>query len=151
VRRPAAPGQGGFDLSALASLSLGEKVIAGSGLVTFIAAFLPWFSITVLGRSGHASGWDIGFFWAGLPALVGLALAALLVAQAVAGVELPELPVTRGQALLGAGAVVAAIVLLKLLTGYHGTDRSIGLFLAVLSTLGMAGGGYLVLQDESRR
>jgi hypothetical protein len=141
----------GFDPAALMTLPTGDKIIGVSGLITFVAAFLPWFSVSVLGVSAHASGWDIGFLWAGLPAIVGLALTALVVAQALAGFELPDLPVTRGQALLGAGGLCAALVLLKLLTGYHGTDRSFGIFLAMVSTLGLAAGGYLAFQDEQRR
>jgi hypothetical protein len=133
------------------ALPTGDKVIGICGLVTFIAAFLPWFSVSGFGVSAHASGWDIGFLWAGIPALIGLALAALVVAQGAAGFQLPDLPVTRGQALLGAGGLCALLVLLKVITGYHGTDRSIGIFLALLSTLGLAAGGYLVFQDEQRR
>jgi hypothetical protein len=61
--------------------------------------------------------------------------------------DLPDLPVPWSQALFGAGALSAVIVVLKLLTGYHSVDRAFGLFLATLAALAFAAGGFLKMQE----
>jgi hypothetical protein len=128
-------------------LTTSDKVIAGSGLLLFICSFLPWFEIEIFGQSATANGWDVGFFWAGIPALLGLAAAGLVLASKLTDFELPELPIPWGQAFLIAGAVSAAIVVLKLLLGEDFVDRAWGLFLATLAALGFAAGGYLKFQE----
>ena len=132
----------------LGKLTTSDKVIAGSGLLLFICSFLPWFKLDFLGESITANGWDVGFFWAGIPALLGLAAAGAVLANKLADVDLPDLPVTWGQAFLIAGGISAAIVVLKLLIGEDLVDRAWGLFLATLAALGLAAGGYLKFQEE---
>lgn len=129
-------------------LSTSDKVIVGSGLLLFICSFLPWFKLDFLGESISANGWDVGFFWAGIPALLGLAAAAVVLAKNFADVDLPDLPIGWGQAFLIAGALSAAIVVLKLLIGEDIVDRAWGLFLATLAALGFAYGGWLKFQEE---
>ncbi len=132
----------------LSKLTTSDKVIAGSGIVLFIASFLPWFKLDFLGESVTANGWDVGFFWAGIPGLLGLAAAGAVLASKLGDVKLPELPVGWGQAFLIAGAVSAAIVLLKLIMGEDFVDRAWGLFLATIAALAFAAGGYLKFQEE---
>jgi hypothetical protein len=129
-------------------LTTSDKVIAGSGLLLFICSFLPWFKLDFLGESITANGWDVGFFWAGIPALLGLAAAAAVLANKLADVDLPDLPVTWGMAFLIAGGISAAIVILKLLIGEDIVDRAWGLFLATLAAIGFAFGGYLKFQED---
>jgi hypothetical protein len=132
----------------LSKLTTSDKVISGSGLLLFIASFLPWFKIDFLGSSVTANGWDVGFFWAGIPGLLGLAAAAAILSSKLGSVKLPDLPVPWGQAFLIAGGVSAAIVVLKLLIGEDYVDRAWGLFLATIAALGFAAGGYLAFQDK---
>jgi hypothetical protein len=133
----------------LSKLKTSEKIIAVAGIVLFISSFLPWFKVDLFGFSHNFSGWDVGFFWAGIPGLLGLAAAAAIISSRLFDVKLPELPVGWGQAFLIAGGVSAAIVLLKLLIGEDDPiDRAYGLFLATLASLGFAGGGYLAFQEE---
>ena len=159
----------------ISKLTLSDKIIAGSGILLFIASFLTWFSasssvsgggdLTDLGIDpadfsgslGSVNGWDVGFLWAGLPALLGLIAAAAVLLPKLSEVKLPELPIPWGQAFLGAGALAALLVILKLLIGEDGggsetfsgvtvkvdIDRGIGIFLATLASLGLAYGGYL--------
>ena len=134
-------------------LTTSDKVVAGSGLLLFIASFLPWFGLE--GYPGSGNGWDVGFLWAGLPALLGLAAAGVVIATKMGDVKLPDLPITWGQAFLGAGALSALLVVLKLLIGYEvcgfGTcidlDRKWGMFLAAIAALGLAAGGFLKYQE----
>ncbi|MCZ7527514.1 MAG: hypothetical protein M5U14_14700 [Acidimicrobiia bacterium] len=133
----------------LKELTLGEKLIAGSGLVLFIASFLPWFKASFGGFSATANGWDVGFGWAGIPALLGLAAAVVVVLPKVApDVKLPEAP--WGMIMLGAGGLSALLVVLKLIMGEDFVDRSWGLFLAAIAAIGFAAGGWLVFQDEKK-
>jgi hypothetical protein len=134
-------------------LTTSDKVVAGSGLLLFIASFLPWFGIE--GFSGSGNGWDVGFLWGGIPALLGLAAAGVVLATKLGDVKLPDLPITWGQAILGAGALSALLVLLKLLLGEEvcgfgeciDFDRKWGLFVAAIAAIGLAAGGYLKFQE----
>jgi hypothetical protein len=134
----------------LSKLTTSDKVIAGSGIVLFIASLLPWFRISAGGGiiSYSWSGWDVGFFWGGIPALLGILSAGIVIATKLGSVQLPKVSVTTGQAMLIAGAVSAAIVVLKLLTGYHSVSRAYGLYLATVAALGLLGGGFLAFNEE---
>ena len=131
----------------LTKLTTSDKIIVVSGLVLFVASFLTWFKVDFGFGTATFSGWDVGFFWGGIPALLGLAAAGVVIASKMFDVTLPDLPIPWGQAMLGAGGISAFIVVLKLLTGYHSIDRGFGLFLATLAALGFAGGGFMKLQE----
>jgi hypothetical protein len=136
----------------LNKLTTSDKVIAGSGIVLFIAYFLPWFKVDfgVLGGSASANGGDVGFFWATLPMLIGLVMAGAVIATKLFDVKMPELPIPLGQAYLGLGGIAAILVVLKLLIGEDPSSvvkRSFGLFIAAVAALGLAAGGFLKFQE----
>lgn len=144
----------------LNKLTTADKVIAGSGIVLFIAYFLPWFKADAGIVSVSASGGDVGFLWATLPMLLGLIAAAIVIATKLFDVKLPDLPAPLGQILLGIGALAAVLVVLKLIIGEDddaaaavGIDisRSFGIFLAALAAIGLAVGGYLKMQEGDER
>jgi hypothetical protein len=139
----------------LNKLTTSDKIIVGSGLLLFIAYFLPWFKVDFEGFGGvgggsvSASGSDVDFLWSTLPMLIGLVMAGVIVASKLFDVKLPDLPVTWGQAMLGLGALAALLVLLKLLMGEDPSEiveRSYGLFIAALAAIGLAVGGFLKYQ-----
>jgi hypothetical protein len=73
-----------FDWNRLSTL---DRVIAGSALVAFIAAFLPWYGVSVGPYSASVSGWSAGFTaWAGSLLLV---LAGVLLVLRRSDVSLP--------------------------------------------------------------
>ncbi|MGH9003818.1 MAG: hypothetical protein ACRDYV_11880 [Acidimicrobiia bacterium] len=148
----------------LSKLKTSDWVIGASGLVLLIASFLDWFTVSIDddsglglgGEVGAGNGWDVGFFWAGIPVLIGLAMIAIVAIRAFSPeTNLPDLPIGWGQVLFIAGVVAAVIVLLKLLIGEDGApefgievSRAFGLFLASLAAIGLAVGGFLKWQEE---
>ena len=142
----------------LSKLTTADKVISISAIVLFIASFLPWFTVEVNGgafgsASASGNGWDVGFLWSGIPVILGLAMLAVVAIRAFSPeTSLPDLPITWGQALLGAGVLAALLVILKLLIGEDegfGFDvsRSYGIFIATLAAIGLAVGGFMKMQE----
>jgi len=136
----------------LNKLTTSDKIIAGSGILLFIAYFLPWFKVdNGLGNSVNFSGGDVGFLWSTFPMLLGLIAAGVVIASKMFDVKLPELPIPWGQAFLGLGALAALLVLLKLLIGESvfgfDLDRAFGLFIAAIAAIGLAAGGFLKFQE----
>lgn len=133
----------------LNKLSTSDKVIAGSAIALFIFSFLPWFEIDFGGfGSASANGWE-WFFWGILPVLLGLVmLAQIAITVFSPDTKLPDIPVTWGQVHLGAGAIAAVLVVLKLLIGEDPASRAFGIYLAALAAIGLAVGGFLKFQEE---
>jgi hypothetical protein len=137
----------------LNKLSLGDKVIAGSGIALLIFSFLPWFRYEAFGFSATQNGWDY-FFTGIVPVLLGLVLIAyIVVTKLTDGVNLPDLPVGWPLVVLGLAGLAAVLVILRLLIGAGDDpadvlDRSYGLFLSVLAAIGLAAGAFLKFQEE---
>jgi hypothetical protein len=133
-------------------------VILGSALAYFIFLFFPWFSIDVagvdLGGAGDYNGFDVGFLWGVFPLILALLMVAVVAVRAFSPeTDLPDLPVSYDQLLLGLGGLAALLVVLKLLIGEDAVlgvdfDRSFGLFLATLAAIGLAAGGFLKMQED---
>ena len=144
-------------------LKTSDWVIVVSAIVLFIASFLDWFEAeadTDFGTfSQGGSGWDVGFFWAGIPVIIGLVMLAVVAIRAFSPeTRLPDPPVGWGQALFVAGLIAAVIVVLKALIGEDvpseaeefgvEINRSFGLYIATLAAIGLAVGGFLKWQEE---
>ncbi len=136
----------------LNKLTTPEKITSASAIVLFIASFLPWFKISFLGADITGNGWDVGFFWGGIPTILGLVmLAHIVLTKLASNVSVPELPWPRIH--LIAGIVAGAIVVLKLLIGHSEIgvdfDRAFGLFLAALAGIGLGVGGFLYYKETN--
>lgn len=132
-------------------LSTPEKIISVSAIVLFIASFLPWFKVSFLGSSITGNGWDVGFLWAGIPTLLGLAmLAHVAISNFAENVKLPELPWPKVH--LIAGCLAALLVVLKFLIGESEVgvdfDRAFGLFIAAIAAIGLGVGGFLYYRES---
>lgn len=151
-------------------LRVAEAVATASVVVYSVSLFLPWFAVSVDDPSGvltganfeDFSGWDTGFFWSGLPLLLGMALVAVLAVPLWFGdASLPDLPPWLGVAL---GGTAVAIVALKVLVGADlpGSEneflgatidvrRSYGIAVALLATAAMAAAGALAMQQTGQK
>lgn len=152
----------------ISKLTKGEQIIGVAAIVFIISTFLPWFTVEAEGFGGAlsegANGWDVGFLWARFPALIALVMLVAVVLDKLTEVQLPDLPVTWGQLHLGLGALVALLVLLKLLigedAGLSGAEaafldelgisisRAWGIFVALLAAIALAVGGFFKFQEE---
>ena len=136
----------------LNTLSLGEKLAAGGGILMFIASFLPWYKVTVefldFKDSFTANGWDApGAIWSILAVFIGIALVVAILGPKFANLQLPNLgSITWGQAFLGLGGASVVFVVLKLLN--ESSSISYGFFLGIIAALAMAAGGYLLYTEE---
>lgn len=120
----------------LSKLTKADKILFGAGIVFLISTFLPWFSVGPY----DANGWDISFLTGGLPFFIVLAMLVWVGLKLFSTVKLPtELP----PLFLAGGVATAALVVLRLLMGYHGVDRGFGLFLATIAALGVGFAGFL--------
>ena len=135
-------------------LSMGDKVLAGSGVALFIFSFFPWFGVD--GYSGGRNGWDF-FFWGIIPVLLGLILVGYVyVTKLNDSIKLPDLPIEWPLAVLGAAALAALLVVLKLLIGdsvdtpFGGVDldRKFGVILSAIAAVGLAAGAFLRFKED---
>lgn len=132
----------------LNKLTQSEKIIAGSGIALLIFSFMPWYGV----GGGSRNGWDY-FLWGTIPTLLGLLMVAQVAVSRLTEMKLPDLPVGWGQVHLIAGCVATALILLKLLMGDEvfgfDLDRKFGLFLSLLSAIGLAAGGFLKSKEST--
>jgi hypothetical protein len=135
----------------LSKLTLGEKVMAGSGIALVIFLFFPWYGVDVLGRSASYNGWHY-FLFGLIPGLLALAIIAVIAVTRFSTTKMPDLPIALGLALLIAAGLAAFLVVIKLLIGdsYFGfhLTRKFGVFLSALAALGLAGGAFLKFREE---
>ena len=138
----------------LNTLSLGEKLIAGGGLLMLIASFLPWykidFGIEELGFSSSVTrnGWESpGAIWSVLAVILAVAMAVAVLGPKFGNMRLPALgQYSWGQAMLAAGAIVAVFILLKLIN--ESSYLSYGFFLGIIAAAALAAGGYMLYTEE---
>jgi hypothetical protein len=136
----------------LSKLSLGDKIIAVSGVLLLIFSFFPWLGFSYGPFSASGSAWKFTLCW--LAVVLGV-LCAVYVVLKMQGVKLPELgSVTWGQVILGIAVVAFLLILIKVIAGpgtggvsISGTgvskERKIGIFLGLISSAGIVAGAFL--------
>ena len=122
----------------LKSMSLGERIAAGSGAVFFVALFLSWLE--------GLTAWQLFDIVDVLLALLALVAVALPLAKAT-GAELPIRPSNKA-ILTRIGVIVLTVTVAFFL---EGADRGFGIFLAVLAAVGMLYGALTMPGDEAPR
>jgi hypothetical protein len=137
----------------LNKLTLGDKIVAGTGIVLIISLlFFPWHSVTVeaLGFSQSFTASAIespNGFWGILALLITIAIVGVVLAEKLGNVQLPDLPIPWNDAKFFATIAVLALLLLKLVVETDGLGW--GCYLAILLAAGMVYGGFLIKQDAS--
>jgi di/tricarboxylate transporter len=137
-------------------VSFGEMVAAAGGVVLLVLMFVPWFGghLSDIGapvRVDSASGWES--FGGLFDVLITLATAiAIAVAVGRAMDALPRLPVEQALLVMGAGAVLFAIIAVRMIDPPGlvenpelevETSRKIAAFLALAAAGAIAYGGHL--------
>lgn len=118
------------------SLVQDDRVAIGSGVLVFIASFLPWYGATFLGESSSVTAWH-GLAAFGLVLLL-LGLAAL-VADIYAKDSLPELPAPATYPILAAAlaSLGALFVIIKSFDLPSGSAPGV--------SVGLRWGGWLLI------
>ena len=114
-----------------------------SAIVFALSSFMSWYTIEDQGLTVAVTGWHTGALGK-LVFFLGFATVALLVLRGT-GVSLPP-AVPLGMAILGLGAVGMIIVLVRVFSipdDFDGFGRSIGLWISLLSAIGIAVAGFL--------
>ena len=155
----------------MSKLTTGDRVIGISAILLLIFSFLPWFEASVdfgggdlgidFSESASENGWGIGFLWAGVPVILGLAmLVYVLISRFSPDTDLPQV-------------VAALLVVLKLIIGVDENDllpgaaeiddefvddflddldlsvtRQIGIYLSALAAIGLAVGAFLRMRED---
>jgi hypothetical protein len=127
----------------LRRLRAGEWVVALSGLVLFLALFVPWYADELDSRTG----------WQSLGALdvvlALVALSALAIPVVTAAHRVPAVPLAH-QSLTTLGGILALVlVLIRVLNMPDwAVEREWGLWLGLVAALGVVAGGLLAMRDE---
>ena len=134
------------------SLSLGEKLLGGGGVLILIASLFDWWHRSE-GFSAGRSGWgDPGAAWSVLAILLSLGLAAAATLPKLTAIQLPALPesVTWDKVFGGGGAAVVVLMLLKAwrILAVPVGGFGIGFFIGVVAVAAIAYGGYLLYSEE---
>jgi hypothetical protein len=136
-------------LEKINTLSNGEKLAAGGGVLMVIASFLPWYKIDFAGLvSVSRSGWQSpGAIWSVLAVFAAIALLIAILGPKFANLTLPNLgTITWGQAFLGLGAAAVLFLVIKFIN--ESSYLSFGFYLGFIAALAMAAGGYLLYTEE---
>jgi hypothetical protein len=133
-------------------LTLGDKVIGGSGVLLFIFSFFKWLGYSYSSLSVSQSAWSFTLCW--LAVIIGILLVGYVVLKAM-DVKLPALGgVTWNQVVLALAAIAFLFIVIKLIAGpsAHGVNlssigvsksRKVGIFLGAIASAGMVVGAYL--------
>ena len=122
----------------LSRIRPGEAVTGLCGLVLLIALFAPWF--------GDADAWE-AFTVADLLLATAAATAIALPIISASNAK-PDAPISASALTVLAGFVASLVVLYRLLDPVGDGSRRIGLYLAVLASLGATGAAWRAMSDE---
>lgn len=138
----------------LKKLTPGEMTIAISGVVLLIFSFFKWYGLEfkIAGQTLAAvsrNGWQgPDAFFSVIAILIGIVMAAHVIANKLAGVEMPERlgSVGWGVFYLAGGVIAFVFLLIKWLGNTDFTK--FGLYISILAGLGLAVGGFLTARER---
>ena len=138
----------------LKKLTPGEMIISVSGILLLVFSFFNWYGVTIgEGTPSEISvgnnGWQSpSAFLSVVAILIGVVMAGHVIADKVAGVEMPERigKVGWGVFYLAGGVIAFLFILIKWVGNTDFTKFA--LYIALLSALGLAIGGFLVAKER---
>lgn len=126
-------------------LTQADKIVLGSSIATIVFTFLSWFKYDT-GIIGTVTAAGTKYTTGKLALIAALVMLAEVIANKIAGAELPKLP--YGLIHLIAGGAAGLLVLLQFISGDSPADRAFGLFLALISSIALAYGGFLQFKER---
>lgn len=134
----------------LKDMTLGEKVVAGSGVLMLIASFLPWYSVDLGFVSMTRNGWQSpGQLWSMLAVLLGVAMAAQVIVTKLGVAELPDKLGNLGWGQVHMIGGIAALVLVVIKWMNENEFVGFGFYLGLLCAIGLAFGGFTINKESS--
>jgi hypothetical protein len=133
----------------LKKLTPGEMVTAVCGVVLLIVSFFPWYGID-LGAFGefNRNGWqEPDAFFSIVAVILGVILAAHVIVEKLANVDLPERLGSVGWGIMHLVGGVLAFVFVLLKWVMNTDFTKFGLYLGLILTLGLAIGGFLMAKE----
>lgn len=109
-----------FDMKKLSTL---DKVVAGSAVLAFVAMFLPWYGVSVVGFSESVSGFSSGWGWIGALMIVA---AGVYLTMLRSGRTMPTMRYGPGVLVLGLSGIGTLLVALRWITMPRGGGSSLG-------------------------
>jgi hypothetical protein len=143
-------------------LTQGEKIASVSAILLFIFMFFDWYSVSIsgAGQTIDVSG-SGGNAWDALSFIPWVLLITVIVTIANAAIEASEsdleTPVHGGTAVTVLGVISFLLILFRIIdtptfAEFGGVtadgSTSLGIFLALIASAGIAGGGYRAMQEE---
>lgn len=133
-------------------LSQADRICGASAGVTLIATFLPWYRFDEGDHRVTANAFGSGFLGDVVFFAAAGSIALLLIAHGVIAVRnMPD----HQRIALPLGFTALGAVLLQMLIGINGSGAfhslTVGIIVALLATMGMAVGGFMQRQPDSRR
>jgi hypothetical protein len=144
-------------------LNTGEKIAAVSAILLFVFMFFEWFGVEVSGAggfSGTISG-DGGSAWDTLDFIPIVLVVTIAAALAMAALRLSdstfEPPVPMGTLVTVLGVISILLILFRIVdpptfASFGGVSAdatlSVGIFLGLISAVGVAFGGYSAMREE---
>lgn len=127
----------------------GERVTAISGLVLMLSAFMGWYAGSDQGPTIAVIGWHTGTLGK-LVFLLGLAVVVLVILREL-GIELPD-TVPESLVIIVIGSLATIFVLVRVISVpdrfFPNDGRGIGIWISLLSALGVIVGGLLRAGEE---
>jgi hypothetical protein len=128
---------------------MGDTITWISGLVLALSPFMNWYSGSGLGVSLSVTGWHTGVLGK-LVFFIGVAVV-VLVASRARGFDLPG-SVPESLVVLGLGALSTVFVLIRVISipdaVLPADSRGIGLWIALIASLGVVAGGLLRAAED---
>ncbi len=138
----------------LKKLTPGEMTIGISGVVLLIFSFFKWYGVEfkIAGQtiaSASRNGWQSpDAFFSVIAILIGIVMAAHVIVDKLAGVEMPERLGKFGWGVFYlAGGVISFVFLLIKWLGNNDFVK-FGFYISILASLGLAVGGFLTARER---